>query len=72
MELRKLASHWLEERLQNQLNSGQSRLAEIGKIIPADENGSSKRLRARVDALQDWHDRTQSVLPVIRAFLKLA
>ena len=72
MELRKLASHWLEERLQKQLNSGQRRLAAIGKTIPADKNGTTKNLRARLKSLQDWHDRTQSLLPVVRTFLKLA
>ncbi len=72
MELRKLASHWLEERLQKQLKSGQSRLATIGKSVPLGTNGSAKKLNTRLMALQDWHDRTQSLLPIVRTFLKLA
>ena len=72
MELRKLASRWLDERLQKQLNSGQSRLASIGKSVPADKTGSIKKLSSRLKALQDWHDRTQRLLPIVRAFLKLA
>ena len=72
MELRKLASHWLEQRLQKQLSSGQSRLTALGDAVPADKNGSKKRLTARLKALQDWHDRTQRLLPIVRAFLKLA
>jgi DNA-binding transcriptional regulator GbsR (MarR family) len=72
MKLRKLAAHWLEERLQKQLTSGQSHLAAIGKLIPPDKNGSTKNLSARLQALQDWHDRTQSLLPIIKTFLKLA
>ena len=71
MELRKLASHWIEERLQKQLNSGQSRLVAIGKSIPLGKNGAAKKLNARLKALQDWHDRTQRLLPIIRTFLKL-
>ena len=72
MKLRKLAAHWLEERLQKQLTSGQSRLKAIGKLIPPDQNGSTENLSARLQALQDWHDRTQSLLPIIKTFLKLA
>jgi DNA-binding transcriptional regulator GbsR (MarR family) len=72
MKLRKLAAHWLEERLQKQLNSGQIRLKAIGKLIPPDQNGSTENLSARLQALQDWHDRTQSLLPIVRTFLKLA
>ena len=71
MELRKLAAHWLEERLQKQLNFGRSRLQAIGKSIPAGRNDSTKILRSRLKALQNWHDKTRTVLPLVKTFLKL-
>lgn len=72
MELRKLASRWLEERLEKQLLSGRSRLQAIGKSIPAGRKSSARILKARLKALQNWHDRTRSLLPVVKTFLKLA
>jgi len=71
MELRKLVSRWIEERLQKQLHSGQSRLAAIGNSIPADRNGSTKKLSARLKSLQDWHNRAQKLPPLVQVFLKV-
>lgn len=70
LELRKLANHWIEQRLSKQLASGSGRLQAITKSVPGG-NGNAKVLRARLKTLQDWHDKTRAVLPIIRTFLKL-
>lgn len=71
LEMRKLAVHWIEERLQKQLNAGRTRLQAIGKAVPSGKNGSAKVLKARLKSLQNWHDRTRAVLPLVKTFLKL-
>ena len=72
MELRNLANHYLEKRLQPQLDSGQGRLQAIARTLPADQNGSSKLLKERLKALQTWHDKARAVLPLAKTFLKLS
>lgn len=71
LELRKLFSHFLDERLQKQLESGRGRLNAIGKSIPYAENGLARMLKTRLKSLQTWHDKTRALLPVARAFLKV-
>jgi hypothetical protein len=71
LKLRKLAAHWIENRLQTQLNAGRTRLQGIVKAVPAGKNGSAKVLKDRVKTLQAWHDQTRKVLPVVKTFLKL-
>jgi DNA-binding transcriptional regulator GbsR (MarR family) len=71
LELRKLADHWIEHRLSKQLTSGRGRLQAITKSLPATRNGDSKVLRARLKALQTWHDKTRALLPIVKTFLKL-
>jgi len=71
LELRKLIAHFIETRLQKQLSSGRTRLQAITKAVPTGSNGSSKVLKARLKALQTWHDKSRAVMPVIKTFLKL-
>ena len=71
IELRKLISHYLEERVGRQLKAGSGRLAVITKAIPSGPGGSAKVLKERLNSLRAWHDKSSSLLPVIKAFLKL-
>jgi HTH-type transcriptional regulator, glycine betaine synthesis regulator len=71
LELRKLIDQWIEGRLQKQLSSGRNRLQAIARAVPAGRNGSAKLLRARLKALQTWHDKARGVMPIVKAFLKL-
>lgn len=48
LELRKLIAHYLEERVEKQLNSGRDRLQAIVQAIPEGPDGSGKILRARL------------------------
>ena len=70
LELRKLVSHFIGERLEKQLKAGKGRLKTISAQVPAG-NGTAKVLKSRVKALQTWHDKGASVLPLVKAFLQL-
>ena len=71
LELRKLISHYLEQRVEKQLDSGRGRLLAIAKAIPDGADGSAKVLRTRLKSLQGWHDKSRRALPMIKALLKL-
>lgn len=70
LELRKLVSHFIEQRLDRQLHSGGDALNVISKHVPAGPE-ASKVLKARLKALQTWHAQARAVLPLVRTFLKL-
>ncbi len=59
LELRKLITHYLEERVEKQLNSGRNRLKAIAQAVPEGPDGSGKILRARLKSLQGWHDKSR-------------
>ena len=71
LELRKLIAHYLEQRVEKQLNSGRSRLQEMADSVPEIPVESSKVLRARLKSLHTWHDKSRRVLPMIKTLLKL-
>ena len=72
MEMRKLIAHYLEERVEKQLNAGRERLTAIVGSIPDGPPGSAKLLRTRLKSLQGWHDKSRRLLPAIRVLLKLS
>lgn len=72
LRLRKLIDHWLDTRLQRQLNVGQGLLRQLNDLVPGVRPAQAKELRNRIKALQTWHDKTRAVLPVVRTFLKLS
>ena len=63
LELRKLIAHYLEERVEKQLDSGRGRLQAIVRAIPEGSDGSGKILRARLKSLQGWHDKSRRFYP---------
>lgn len=69
--LRELAVHLIDEKLRPQLNSGRARLQAISEAIPPSRHASSKVLRERIDALQTWHHKARTVLPLVKAFLRV-
>ncbi len=71
LELRKLVLHWIEKRLQKQLTSGKNRLELIANAIPSRSKASTQVLQDRLGALQAWHGKAHSLLPVAKSFLKL-
>ena len=71
MELRRMATHWLEARLQKQLEAGGDRLAAIARSVPSKRTGSAKLLQTRLKALQSWHGKSRALLPIVKAFLSV-
>lgn len=72
LELRKLASRWLEQRLERQLQAGKSRLQAMKDAVPADRPGAAKELKARLKYLESWHVQSRALVPLIKTFLKLS
>ena len=68
--LRKVASHFIEQRLERQLGVGRETLQSIARRVPGQET-SARVLKSRLKALQTWHDQARAVLPLVRTFLKL-
>lgn len=71
LELRKLVSHYLENRLERQLGAGNDRLTELQRHVPG-RNGDAETRRKRLKQLQNWHDKARALLPIARTFLKLS
>ena len=71
LELRKLVLRFLDERLQKQLTDGTDRLAHLRRSLPDLGADATATLRERLQQLKNWHDKTRSVLPVIKTFLAL-
>jgi DNA-binding transcriptional regulator GbsR (MarR family) len=69
--LRKLVERWLDNRLQKQLSAGQSRLQALARSVPASRTSNGRILRDRLKVLQAWQDRTRSLLPLVKTFLKV-
>ena len=72
LELRKLVLHYLEQRVEKQLNSGRDWLQAIARTIPDVVDGDKKILRTRLRSLRDWHDKSRRLMPAIRVLLKLS
>ena len=71
LELRKLVVRFLDERLQRQLADGSERLKHLGRTVPDSGAAHAATLRERLRQLKNWHDKTKSVVPVIKTFLAL-
>jgi HTH-type transcriptional regulator, glycine betaine synthesis regulator len=72
LEMRKLIGRFVEDRMENQLRHGAAQLREIGCMIPHDNAGEEAELRGRIKSLVTWHDKGRALMPIVRAFLKLA
>jgi DNA-binding transcriptional regulator GbsR (MarR family) len=70
-EMRKIIAHFLESRVERQLDGAQGRLEEFNRALSAYSSAEQKLLKPRIQKLQRWHGRTRALLPVIRTFLKL-
>lgn len=71
IELRKLILHYLEQRMERQLNSGRERLQYLCDAIPTGSTEAAKVLRARLKSLRGWHDKSRRLLPMVKTILKL-
>lgn len=71
MQIRKLVSHFLEDRIEKHLEAGKARLAELQRMIPSAKAGGSGTLRERLKHLQGSHAKARALVPIARTFLKL-
>lgn len=71
LEMRKLIERFIEQRLQRQLESGKGRLKTLVQGAAAFDAAGQKVLRQRIQKLQQWHDRSRALMPVVKTFLKL-
>jgi DNA-binding transcriptional regulator GbsR (MarR family) len=71
IELRRLATRFIEERLEKQLKAGKQRLQSIKTVVPDEDNSSTRELKARLSYLQTWHDKARGIIPLAKTFLKL-
>jgi len=71
LELRKLAGHWIEERLEKQLKAGSNRLRTLKAAVAAESSAGAKALKQRLKYLQSWHDKSRALLPIMKTFLRI-
>jgi len=72
MEMRKLISRFIDDRLHKQLSAGTDRLTQLKRTVPSFEADGVIEMRDRLQQLKSWHDKTRAVLPVIKTFLALS
>lgn len=70
-EVRKLIAHFLESRVEQQLDSGRKRMTKFTPPLDDYSAAEQKILKQRLQKLRRWHDRTRALLPVMRTFLRL-
>lgn len=71
LELRKLVARFIENRLERQLTAGTSRLAMLQKGMPRRSAAENELISSRIDALQTWHRKARTVVPLVRTILKV-
>ncbi len=71
IELRKLILHYLEQRVEKQLDAGSRRIIDIKASIPNNGAAECKLLTARLKSLEGWHSKSRALMPLIKAVLKL-
>lgn len=71
IELRKLILHYLEQRVERQLDAGRKRIREIKGSIPPHAPAESKKLAVRIKSLEGWHSKSRAILPLVKGALRL-
>lgn len=71
MEIRKVIRHFIEQRVQRQLDTGRVRLIALRERVPGAAAPAKKILSERLKHLQGTHEKARALLPITAAFLKL-
>ncbi len=71
VELRRLILHFLEHRVEEQLDAGRDRIQDIKASVPRDSTATAKLLKARVAYLESWHSKSRALLPLIKGAMRL-
>lgn len=69
VEVRKLILHYLERRVEAQLDAGRDHLRIIRSSVP--RGPAAKTLKQRVAYLESWHGKTRALLPLMKGALRL-
>jgi len=72
VELRKLLIHYLERRVEAQLDAGQVHLKAMKANLPKGLGLKSKILKSRVESLSGWHHKSRALMPLLKGALKLS
>jgi DNA-binding transcriptional regulator GbsR (MarR family) len=72
LELRKVAQRFLDTRLKPQLTAGSERLTHLKDTVPTTDEVSEATLKKRLKSLEDWQDRARTLMPLVKAVLKLS
>ena len=72
VELRKLLIHYLERRVEAQLDAGQVHLKSMKANVPKGLGAKSKILKSRVESLSSWHRKSRALMPLLKGALKLS
>ena len=72
LQVSRITNHFFENRLEPRLQNGKSRLSLMMDLIDESLDGfdDSAEVRTRVAALQKWHKRGGSIIPMIVKWLK--
>lgn len=71
IELRKLILHYLEQRVEKQLDAGKNRIRGIKTAIPRRDPAFAEKLAARIESLEGWHTKSRALLPLVKGALRL-
>lgn len=71
VQLRKLATRFIDERLEAQLNISRERLRVMKGSLPSANDAAAAELGARLKYLDSWQEKTRALLPLIKTVLKL-
>jgi DNA-binding transcriptional regulator GbsR (MarR family) len=71
IELRKLMLHYLERRVETQLDAGRQRIGDVKLAIPQQSHDAAKLLATRVEILEGWHTKSRALLPLMKGALRL-
>ncbi len=72
INLRKLILHYLERRVETQLDAGRVRIGEVRESIPNHSAAAADVLKTRVEALEGWHTKSRALMPLMKGALRLA
>lgn len=68
-EMRKLASAFLKEQVEAQIEGGEARLGRMNELL-AEEPGETRAFKkSRVSKLQAWSRQARRLIPLVRTFL---
>jgi len=72
VELRKLLTRLIADKLQPQIKAGGERIEELGRLLPALPAAEAAVLSGRLKHLHVWQRRSREFLPLLKTFLAVS